>query len=352
MKKIFGERTSVKFVFIPAVIIIAFISAFLLLNGLMQIILIEDAEKIITCGDGTFYDSCSLTKPYFCELGVLVEKVSSCGCSNLSQDLGGKCFTKYQSYPESRNLKYILNGNVGEMDFTVYGEMADHLSRVSRSIEYKEDKKPSRADFKLKTINDEKQRELLMPLVVEIQNLENDRVQQARMAVSLVQNIPYGSTEKTILFPGGEINYSKYPYEVLYYGQGICGEKSALLAFLLKELGYDISIFYFSEENHEVVGIKCPLERSFHGNGYCFVETSGPAIISDSSVEYVGGIKLESEPEVIPISEGISLPKEMQEYEDAETMKKIRESWFVFNKNKKFEVLKERYGLIEEYQIE
>jgi len=336
--------------FVMIILIASFITAFPFFtkNSLK-----EEKSETPTCGDGTLYETCSVTKPYFCEQGILVEKISVCGCSSLSKNLGGSCYSVHQSYPEKITLKYILNRTEKEIDFTMYGEMADYISRVSRVIEYREDEKPSRADFKLKTINDEEQRELLMPLVVKIQNLANDGVEQARIAVSIVQNIPYGSTDKTVFFASGEINYSQYPYEVLYYNQGICGEKSALMAFLLKELGYGVSIFYFSEENHEVVGIKCPAEKSFRGSGYCFVETGGPAIITDSFIEYVGGIKLESEPEVIVISDGKSLPEKMQEYKDAKTMRKIREgSWFIFNKNKKFEALKKKYGLIEEYQVE
>src|SRR3989344_5114584 len=309
--------------------------------------------EIQACGDETPYGLCSKTKPYFCEQGILVEKISVCGCSNLSQNLGGSCYSIHQSYPKKTTFKYILNGIEKEIDFIMYGEMADHLSRVSRVIEYTEDKKPSRADFKFKIINHEEQRELLMPLVVKIQNLERDSVNQARIAISLVQSIPYGTTEKTILFPSGEINYSKYPYEVLYYNEGICGEKSALMAFLLKELGYGVSIFYFPEENHEAVGIKCPIEKSFRKSGYCFIETSGPAILNDYSIEYTGGLRLESEPEVIVISDGISLPEKMLEYKDAKDLRDIRnKNIFGFFKKYKFPALKEKYDLIEEYKVE
>lgn len=312
-----------------------------------------ETQEISVCGDGTLYGDCSKNKPYLCEKGILVERVSICGCSGVSLDLGGSCFSVHQSYPEAITLRYILNGTEKEIDFTVYGEMTDYLSRVSRAIEYTNGEQPTRGDFKLKTINHEEQRELLIPLVVKIQNLANESVDQARIAVSLVQNIPYGSTEETVLFASGQVDYSQYPYEVLYYGQGICGEKSTLMAFLLKELGYGVSIFYFSEENHEAVGIKCPVERSFKNSGYCFVETGGPSIITDSSMQYVNGIKLNSEPEVIVISEGISLPESMHEYKDAKTLKNIRSKNLIGLLTRwKFAGIKEKYGLFEEYQVE
>jgi hypothetical protein len=260
--------------------------------------------------------------------------------------------SQYELYPKNISLPYVLDGQKGAVDFIVYGELADYLSRVSRVIDYQENEKPLREDFKLKIINEENQRELLLPLVFKIQNLTSNKEDQVRIATSIVQNIPYGAVDKPIPFSGGKINYSLYPYEVLYYNQGICGEKSALLAFLLKEMGYNISIFYFQEENHEVVGIKCPVKNSFRKTGYCFVETSGPAIITDSYMTYVDGIRIKSEPEIIPISDGAALPADMQEYKDAKTLKNIRNrNLFALFSFWKFDGIVKKYGLEGEYNL-
>ncbi|MEK6812385.1 MAG: hypothetical protein AABX76_02400 [Nanoarchaeota archaeon] len=328
----------------------SFLAYFLAVNNNFS--LNEEVDKSLSCGDATPYGACSLTKPYFCEGGILIEKSSACGCSDISTKDGESCTFQYKNYSQKNSLKYIFNGKTQNIDLTVYAEMADYLYRVPRVIDYGAGEKPVRTDFKLKMINDENQKELLMPLVVQIQNLANNSVDQARIAVSIVQNIPYNYTEKKVAFAGGQIDYSLYPYEVLYFNQGICGEKSALLAFLLKEIGYNVSIFYFAEENHEVVGIKCPVEKSFRKTGYCFVETGGPAIITDSSLEYVNGIKIKSEPEIMPLSGGMSLPGDMQEYKDAKTMKNIRAGNILgFFESGKFDEIKERYGLIEEYNL-
>ena len=204
----------------------------------------------------------------------------------------------------------------------------------------------------MKKINEEKQTQFLLPLVIKIQNLTNDKEEQARIAISLVQNIPYGFSNKTERFFGIPVNYSRYPYEVLYDQQGICGEKSELLAFLLRELGYETALFYNQRENHESVGIKCPFEESYKGTGYCFVETSGPAIISDDSIEYAGGVFLESEPEVIFVSTGDSLPAGLREYTDAEEIQNLKKNPFVLFRQSRLENLREKYGLIEEYFVE
>lgn len=303
------------------------------------------------CGDGSVYGSCSKIKPYYCDSGILIEKASVCGCSEFSSASGDLCISQYQIEPREIRLNYILNGEEKVVSFIVYKELTDYLANQSRVISYESGKKPERVDFKLKIMNNEQQRELLLPLVINIQNITNNKVDQARIAISIVQSIPYGSANKTSEFFSQIINYSRYPYEVLYHSQGNCGEKSELLAFLLRELGYGIVLFYNQQENHEFVGIKCPKEESYRRTGYCFVETTGPAIISDDSIEYFGGITLQSESDIIFISEGMALPRGLSEYRDAEIMKSIRKGKLFFFKNFEFNKLKEKYGLIEEYNL-
>lgn len=315
-----------------------------------------EKEKQV-CGDGTSYGECSLNKPYFCSNGTLIEKSSICGCLQIFNEKNDSCISEYQTNSKEIILKYILDGNESQINFMVYEGMVDYASKISRAIDYKDGEKPSRVDFKLKSINDEKQREFILPLVAKIQNITLDKDEQAKIAISIVQSIPYGFSNKTLRLSGkSSVGYTRYPYEVLYDFQGICGEKSQLLTFLLKELGYGTAIFYNQEENHESVGIKCPMEKSWDNSGYCFVETSGPSIISDTSITYVGGTKLESKPKVMVISNGISLSKGLQEYEDAEDLgkinKKIEETGEInFFDSKKLKKLQKKYKLVDEYNL-
>ena len=136
---------------------------------------------------------------------------------------------------------------------------------------------------------------------------------------------------------------------------GICGEKSQLLAFLLRELGYGIAIFYNQQENHESVGIKCS-SNDWKDTGYCFVETSAPAIISDDSIEYVGGVKITSMPQVLKIFDGISLSRGLDDYNDAEDVSRIREKIsengkIDFLDSMKLGTLRKKYGLDREYNL-
>lgn len=249
------------------------------------------------CGDGTDFDSCSKDKPYFCDEGALVRNAEVCGCPEGFTKYYSVCTSKYQTGPKKVYLNYVLDGEVQKIGFVVYEGVKNYTQTIPRFISYYDGSVPLRQDFKLKNINEPVQREFLLPLVKEIQDLTWSKKEQARIAISLVQNIPYGELNETILVGSQNLNSSRYAYEVVYDMHGICGEKSELLAFLLKEIGYGVSIFYYGEENHEAVGLKCSSLRDYKDTSYCFIETTG---ISN------GEVKALSTPEVIPISDGDS----------------------------------------------
>lgn len=307
------------------------------------------------CGDGTLNGACSINKkPFFCSDGILVEKASVCGCPSSTVIKGDSCISVYEGNPVNASFKYVLRGENKTINVTLYGEMADYILTIPREISYANGEIPSREDFKLRKLNEENQRQLLLPLVIQIQNLNKDKAEQLRIAVSLVQNIDWGFSNKTLQFGHNEVPYSRYPYEVLYENRGVCGEKSELLAFLLRELGFDVALFYNQFENHESVGVRCPKEHSWHNSGYCFIETSGPSVISDSSIIYVGGLIIKSKPELIYISDGASLGEDIYEYQDAEDLGAIRQKVEETGKLNQIDIsklneLKTKYGLVDEY---
>jgi hypothetical protein len=306
------------------------------------------------CGDGTFHNNCSSIKPYFCFEGKLIDSASICGCPDNLVKRNDSCISIYQTDSKEISLYYTLRGENYSINFTVYGGLVEYISTVSRSIRYSYGDATSRADFKLKAINEEEQKRLLLPLIIKIQNITSDKEDQARIAISIVQSIPFGASNKTTVFGSYNINYSRYPYEVLYEMQGICGEKTDLLAFLLKELEYGVSFFYYPLYNHEALGIKCSIKESIMGTGYCFVETTGPSIITDNKIYYVGLGKLYESPEIYFVSDGISLGNNIYEYSDANKLIKIRDfilnnGWLGPMQKRTLEKLKEKYGLVEYY---
>lgn len=308
-------------------------------------------DKFIRCNDGTEHNECSKIQPYLCLDGTLIESPSICECAyTLVLNSSGACVNDYKINPKKITFNYTLNGKKGEINFTSYQGIYDYLSNLPRYINAKENL--TLFDFKSKSVNEERQKALLLPLVIEIQNLAEDKDDQARIAISLVQNIPFGSSNKFFKIGSLDFEYYRYPYEVIYENQGVCGEKSALLAFLLKELGYGSAFLYYPKENHEAMGIKCPSEKGIDGAGYCFIETTGPSIITDNKTEYISSGKLDSTPEIIPISYGESFgEKNFYEYKDAAVLDKIRErerkyGTINFIQNMQFQSLKKRYGLI------
>ena len=306
-------------------------------------------QKQKVCGDGTIEGNCSVNQPYFCSEQLLTEKASICGCVNNTEIEGNFCVSPYQTNPKEINLTYILKGEKNNISFTVYEGMIDYLSTLSPFITYIGGEEASRIDFKLRNINEENQKVLLMPLVVEIQNLADNKEDQMRIAISLVQNIPFESSNELITVGNKSINYSRYPYEVLYDQEGICASKSELMVFLLREIGYETVFFYHELENHDSVGIKCPEKYGLSNTSYCFVETTGPSIITDNENIYLEGVKLISYPEIMNVSEGNSLGH-MYEYRDADRLKKIRKRIEETGKVNLFRHLKfnqiiEKYGL-------
>jgi hypothetical protein len=152
----------------------------------------------------------------------------------------------------------------------------------------------------------------LRNLVGAIEQITPNEDDQARIAISLVQNIPYGQASTD--------NYDwAYPYEILYLNKGVCSEKSRLLVCLLRELGYGCSILEFTSQNHAAVGIACPSQYAYY-SGYAFVESTSPTIITYLYGDYVEAGKLPSTPSyAIVVQDGKSMNSISEEYQDAQT---------------------------------
>jgi len=302
------------------------------------------------CADGTHYNTCSNSTPYFCSGGKLVERASVCGCPANSNLQGEICRSNYQFNPKNITLNYTLMGKKESIDFVVYSGIYNYLSTLPRYIDSNENS--SLAAFKLRMINEEYQKQFLFPLFIKITEITSNKEDQARIAISLVQNIPFGSSDKKIRIGNIPIDYQRYPYEVLYDMEGICSEKSELLFYLLREIGYGTASLYYNVENHEAVGINCPIKQSVNNSGYCFIETTGPSILTDDQTDYFGtSERLASNPKIIEISEGNSLTSNLIEYRDAIFLIKLREKMRVEGEINIFESIKwktiqKRYGLI------
>lgn len=318
--------------YILGVLLVLFIALFFLFfsNPTSETVVYTDTLPM--CGDGTFYSDCSLNRPYYCDGGELVYDTVLCGCPDVLTKIDGSCTNSHFQEGRLLTLQYVLDGEVGEIPFTAYEGVSDYLDTRERTITYAKGEIPRRSDFKLNKIDDELQREALMDLLVQIQNAAPDSAaDQVRIATSLVQHIPYKESEFGSVgnFKTSTIRLARYPYQVVERLEGSCEGKSELLVFLLREMGYGTAVFYYNEENHEAVGVRCPVERSVAGSGYCFIETTVAAPISYSSGNYlIGESQGESlgTPEVVVLSQGKALPDNLYEYRDVAKIDRIFEN--------------------------
>jgi hypothetical protein len=208
--------------------------------------------------------------------------------------------TTFHTFP------YVLNGQKGSVSIA----MSDSIFR-----EYVKKPEPdwlppydaaSNTSYYLDYTNDPAQQPYVAALAREIASRTTVKDDQARIAASRVQHIPYHE--------GSEY---RYPYEVLYQNQGICGEKSMLLALILKDLGFGSCVFYLLPEDHMAAGIKVSPPYDFRNTGYAFIEATEPYIITDSTTDELASGTATKTLEVTKVGSGTAFSSVASDYNDA-----------------------------------
>jgi hypothetical protein len=177
---------------------------------------------------------------------------------------------------------------------------------------------PNSELFWKELINDEVQQKYLAGFIGQIRKKTDNRDDQARIAISIVQQIYY---DKNLDARLNEYGYY-YPYQTIFKDSGACADKSFLLAYMLKELGYEVVLLRFVPEHHVVVGVKAPTQYTYKNTGYAFIDPVCPCIIPTYDKGEYGedpeNLKpLTSTPIVIKISDGASFDSIGEEYQDA-----------------------------------
>ena len=162
-------------------------------------------------------------------------------------------------------------------------------------------------------MNEPTQQKYVQELADEIKKKSSSPDDQVRIAVSLVQHIPYHH---------GDVY--RYPYEVMYDGTGICGEKSMLLALLLKDMGYGSCVFYFKTEGHMTAGVRAAAPYDYKGSGYAFIETTEPKIITYNQSHFPEFGYLTSNPIVVPEGTGKEYTGVAEDYRDSQDWARIQ----------------------------
>jgi hypothetical protein len=207
---------------------------------------------------------------------------------------------KKQAYP------YAIRTRSQSLYLTTYDGVADYLQKKypDRPTDFYN---PSTLEpYYRQYVGDPVQEKYLADFVRNIHDRSELPEERVRIAVSLIQHIPYAPTTRTL-----------YPYEVLHYDMGKCEDKSILMAYVLSQMGYGTSLFLYYPEHHMALGLRCPKQYSYNGSGYCFVETTAPSIMTYSNGTYEDVGKLVSTPEIIKISDGDSFDQISEEYTDA-----------------------------------
>lgn len=247
-----------------------------------------------------FYNSKELIRPdedLLEEPVIETNYISKVGdyISDLEEGLSKPSEKQISSY--EKNPKEVNLPEIGK--FTVYQGLNDYLAKQDRAISYYY-VAPTTKDFILKSLDNSAQKPYLDKLVTRIKSESSNSEEQAKIAIRMVQKIPYDYDGLYGTLEG------RMPYEVLYDMRGVCGEKSPLLAYILRELGFGVAIFEFDIEGHESVGIRCS-SCDYKNSGYCFIESTSPTIPTDSEGEYLGAGKLGTPSEIINIADGKSL---------------------------------------------
>jgi hypothetical protein len=254
----------------------------------------------------------------------------------------------YETGLTSRSFDYVLRGKTASVNVDLYsGVFSEIASKPTppACTRYDYDSSPCTSEeirqYYLKFIDDPDQKKYLDALVQSIESKTSNKDDQARIAISLVQQIPYDySRLNSISFK------MRTPYETLYENKGVCSEKSVLLAYILRELGYGVVLFEFPTQNHMAVGIKSPNPYDFKNSGYAFVETASPTIPTDSQGDYIGVGKLTSTPLTFHISDGSSFSSISEEYQDAVTFNQFGKGTMLSpERYRQWETLMWKYGL-------
>jgi hypothetical protein len=211
----------------------------------------------------------------------------------------------YEIGPGLKSFPFVLRGVSGYISITLYSGVESQIESEPQPVacvRYNDDTSPCNSNeldsYYLQYLNEPTQTKYLDELVDAIRTRTSVKDDQVRIAVSLVQNIPYDYSKLYYIS-----TTARYPYEVLYDNSGICEEKSLLLAYILRGLGYGVVLFDYPDQRHMAVGIKSS-GFTYDNSDYAFIESTTPSIITDYQGNYLNIGKLTEIPVIYQISDG------------------------------------------------
>lgn len=209
----------------------------------------------------------------------LIKFISISLCSVLIFLLVNACmFTGSREFPKKTGLKQItLNATYHGQELTIKQTLYKSADQYYSSDPDKEDFGNKYSSFVFSYKEDKTIKELAQNIKSLGRKLGLTDDQTMDLATSFVQNIPYDKEKGALVLSGdgdsGE-TIGRFPYETLYDNKGICTDKSYLMAAIIKEMGYGVSIMVFDKEKHMAVGVKTPSGYTSLNTKYSYLETT------------------------------------------------------------------------------
>ena len=217
----------------------------------------------------------------------------------------------YRQSPKTTSFSYVIDGNRRFMNFTTFGGLSDFFSSKSHSYHYDPDN-----GVIMDLLENEVQNENMRLFIDMIRKRSITSDDQAKIAISLVQRIPYNGNRYT-----RTATEWYYPYETVHNDKGSAADKSVLLAYILNELGFETVLFEFP--SHMAVGVKASSKYSFYDTGYAYIETTRPTIITYEPDSGYGSFSISQNPRIIHLTGGRRVLDVTTEYGDARRMKQL-----------------------------
>jgi tetratricopeptide (TPR) repeat protein len=329
------KKNSVK---ILASFIIVLLILFLMVAAIIPVVTQTNFAGILPINNGGITDSRSSSG----QAGQVIAKDPNSGYSvrpsvSPSDSSIPNQYLALKTGAVSKSFPFVLRGNHDTINLTMYQGVAreiakeDPYSYVGKKDRYQ------------KFIDLPEQEPFLDPVVEAIREKSDSPDDQVRIAVSLVQQIPYDQE----MLDAGTLEI-RYPYQTLLDNEGVCCEKSVLLAYILHKLGYGVALFDFETEKHTAVGIRVAPDYDYKNTGYAFIETTTPLIISDGNGEYPAFGRIRSPPEVLPAGDGIPFSSVSEEWNDAREWDRLNSLGPVLDRQdySRWQALCHKYGIV------
>jgi hypothetical protein len=252
------------------------------------------------------------------------------------------------AFDGKQQVKAVVNGKKKNYkvptDFSVYQTIFNLPSYTCGELGYTTEADQS-ACYNAIFFDRADQKAALAPLVNWIKKKIKKSDDRVRVAASLVQNIPYDYNKDTgeEEMATGRGHGTRYPYETLFENSGICGEKSFLIAYLLKELGYGTATMVFLAPLHRVAGVKCAPAYDFRDTGYCIIQPNYRKMIT------FGGSQEDEDPYQITVQSDGKTFGAKKDYSDSrkywEIMNSIDAGTYTKKQAKAYKKLIKKYGL-------